>query len=105
MIRFELSPQPCQPRVIESASHIRYPNIDCQSALAKPLANRSASPSATAFNTNQLYRFASTPRAPLEQENQTAKPAPQKTSAAATQHIDNTRTSQVVPETTRQFSP
>ena len=40
MIRFELSPQPCQPRVNESASHIRYPNIDYQSATTK---NNSAS--------------------------------------------------------------
>src|SRR5690349_22956213 len=50
MIRFELSPQPCQPRVIESASHIRYPNFDCQSALQKHFSVASA----TAFNTTKF---------------------------------------------------
>ena len=54
MIRFELSPQPCQPRVIKSASHIRYPNFDCQSASAKPACKSISVASATAFNTTQF---------------------------------------------------
>jgi hypothetical protein len=78
MIRFELSPQPCQPRVIESASHIRYPNIDCQSAVAKLACKHSSVASATAFNTNLHQRTASTPLARFEREISTAKRPPLK---------------------------
>jgi hypothetical protein len=87
MIRFELSPQPCQPRVIESASHIRYPNIDCQSAVAKLACNHFSVASATAFNTNLIQRSASTPRNSFQRENPTAELARRKTSTAAIQHI------------------
>jgi hypothetical protein len=101
MIRFELSPQPCQPRVIESASHIRYPNIDCQSALAKLACKTFSVASATAFNTNLHPRSASTPHQLLSREKPPAKPAPQKTSAAAIQHTPNTQNAQVVPTSIR----
>jgi hypothetical protein len=91
MIRFELSPQPCQPRVIESASHIRYPNFDYQSATSKTIQRRISD----SLQYYQVQRFASTPRPLLEREKPAAKPAPQKTSAAATQHTQTNRSPQV----------
>ena len=53
----------------------------------------------------QVQRFASTPRPLLEQEKPAAKPAPQKTSAAATQHTHNPKHPQVAPESIRLSKP
>jgi hypothetical protein len=70
----------------------------------KPLANQSAShqrqPSILPSST-----FRVNPSTPSRARKTTAKPAPQKTSAAATQHIHNTLTPQVVPASTAEAEP